>query len=136
MQPLLEGLLRRDRCVLSRCVTLVESRLPRDRLAAQALLDQLARRRRGQSSTPSSFRLGVCGPPGAGKSSLIERLGRAAIEDGRRVAVLPVDPSSSISGGSILGDKLRMPFLSSSEEAYVRVTDDSYLAHSIESSHA
>ena len=121
MQHLLEGLLRCDRGVLSRCVTLVESRHPRDRLIAKDLLDQLARRRKGQE-TKLSFRLGVCGPPGAGKSSLIECLGRAAIADKKRVAVLPVDPSSSISGGSILGDKLRMPYLSSSEAAYVRVT--------------
>ena len=119
MHRLFEGLLRGDRGVLSRCITLVESRLPRDRAEAGHLLDLLARH--GRDRDRSSFRLGVCGPPGAGKSTLIESLGRVALERGRRVAVLPVDPSSSVSGGSILGDKLRMPFLSSCEEAFVRV---------------
>jgi putative protein kinase ArgK-like GTPase of G3E family len=63
----------------------------------------------GSTHKPDSFRIGVSGPPGAGKSSLIEALGCAMVEHGDRVAVLAIDPSSDTSGGAILGDKTRMP---------------------------
>jgi len=110
-----EGILRGDRSVLARAVTLVESAREADReLAEQIVEDCLPHR-------TDSIRVGITGVPGAGKSSLIEALGRFLIDERKeRVAVLAIDPSSGISGGSILGDKTRMPTLAASEMAFVR----------------
>jgi LAO/AO transport system kinase len=94
----------------------LESRRRVEREAAQS-------RRPGATSpvlVPSTFRIGLAGPPGAGKSSLIEALGLELCNRGHRVAVVAVDPSSTRSGGSILGDKTRMQELSTREEAFVR----------------
>jgi LAO/AO transport system kinase len=103
-----------DRSVLSRAITLAESRLDADQELAQQLLTELA------PHTGGAVRLGLTGVPGAGKSTTIETLGLWLVSQGKRVAVLVIDPSSSRSGGSILGDKTRMPQLSLADNAYIR----------------
>lgn len=103
-----------DRRALAQAITLVESTRPDHRAEARVLLDELLPR------TGRSVRVGVSGAPGAGKSTLIEALGLHAIDQGSQVAVLAVDPSSSVSGGSILGDKTRMTDLGRRSEAYIR----------------
>jgi GTPase len=103
-----------DRRALSKAITLVESSKADDHEPARELLALLTPVAR------ASFRIGVTGVPGAGKSTLIDTLGRRAIADGRRVAVLAVDPSSRESGGSLLGDKTRMTHLSGEASAFIR----------------
>jgi LAO/AO transport system kinase len=103
-----------ERAALARAITLIESRRAEDRSLAETLLERLSPRSGG------AWRVGVSGVPGAGKSTLIDRLGLCAISKGRKVAVLAVDPSSAISGGSILGDKTRMAGLAASENSFVR----------------
>jgi LAO/AO transport system kinase len=103
-----------DRRALARAITLVESRRPEDRAPAEALMAALPR------SSIESLRIGIAGAPGVGKSTLIETLGLHAIGQGHRLAVLAVDPSSPVSGGSILGDKTRMAELSRAPAAFIR----------------
>jgi LAO/AO transport system kinase len=103
-----------DRRALAQAITLVESTRVDHRAEARALIDELLPR------TGTSVRIGVSGAPGAGKSTLIEALGLHAIGQGHQVAVLAVDPSSSRSGGSILGDKTRMTDLGREAAAYIR----------------
>jgi LAO/AO transport system kinase len=103
-----------DRRALAQAITLVESRRADHREQARALLDELLPR------TGRSLRIGLSGAPGAGKSSVIEALGVHAIDAGHQVAVLAVDPSSTRSGGSILGDKTRMSDLGRRPEAFIR----------------
>ena len=103
-----------DRRALSKAITLVESSRAADREPARELVSLLA------PVAQPGYRIGVTGVPGAGKSTLIDVLGRHAIADGRRVAVLAVDPSSRESGGSLLGDKTRMTRLSLEASAYIR----------------
>ena len=104
-----------DRRALARAITLFESRRSEDRTAALALSrDLLGAGRR------EALRIGVSGPPGAGKSSFLESFGMALARKGRKIAVLAVDPSSKLSGGSILGDKTRMGRLLREAGAYVR----------------
>ena len=103
-----------DRSALARAITLVESSLDRDRHDAELLLEQLL------PVAGHSIRIGITGIPGAGKSTLIERLGIQALDSGYKVAVLTVDPSSEKSGGSILGDKTRMTLLAARPQAFVR----------------
>ncbi len=91
-----------DRVALARAITLVESVKPEDQVRAQALLDRLL------PLTGNAIRVGISGVPGAGKSTLIDQLGFNLVAQGHKVAVLAVDPTSSKSGGSILGDKTRM----------------------------
>jgi LAO/AO transport system kinase len=111
---LARGVLSGDRRSLARAITLVESRRADDEQRALALLRSLLpRHRRG-------MRVGFSGPPGVGKSTLLERLGMLLVREGRRPALLVVDPSSQRGGGSILGDKTRMPELSREPAAYVR----------------
>jgi LAO/AO transport system kinase len=105
-----------DRRALARAITLVESTRTDHRAQATALLDELL------PDTGAAVRLGISGAPGAGKSTFIEALGMHVISDGRSVAVLAVDPSSSRSGGSILGDKTRMEALSREHDAFIRPT--------------
>ena len=114
---LAEALLARDRAALSRAITLAESRAPRHREAINTMLNALLPRRAGLRS---SLRIGISGPPGAGKSTLIEALGNELLSRGNALAVLAIDPSSSRSGGSILGDKTRMPTLAADRRAFVR----------------
>jgi len=108
------GVLNRDRMIMSRAITMVESNAPRHFDLAQEIVQQLL------PYTGKALRVGVTGVPGAGKSTLIETLGTMLCEDGHRVAVLAVDPSSSVSRGSILGDKTRMENLSKHPNAFVR----------------
>ena len=110
---LAQSLVAGDRRALSKAITLVESSLESDRLAARELLSRLG-------EPKATFRIGVTGVPGAGKSTLIDGLGLAATSAGRRVAVLAVDPSIRQSGGSVLGDKTRMTQLSAAPSAFVR----------------
>ena len=111
---LAEGVTARDRRGLAQAITLIESTRGDHRAAAAALLERL------MPSAGNSIRLGISGVPGVGKSTFIEALGNHVIDAGHRVAVLTVDPSSAISGGSILGDKTRMEQLSRRDEAYIR----------------
>jgi len=103
-----------DRRALAKAITLVESSRTTDRESARELLGTLG------SAPATTFRIGVTGVPGAGKSTLIDVLGCHAILAGHRVAVLAVDPSSRQSGGSVLGDKTRMSRLAAEGAAYVR----------------
>jgi len=103
-----------ERRALGRAITLIESSHPDDREPANRLLDLLT------PHSGRSVRLGISGVPGVGKSTFIESLGNRLIDAGHRVAVLAVDPSSALSGGSILGDKTRMETLSRRLEAFIR----------------
>ena len=103
-----------DRRALAKAVTLLESRQPDDMAASRALLEELV------PHTGGAARVGITGPPGVGKSTFIEALGVHLIESGLKVAVLAVDPSSPVTGGSILGDKTRMEHLAQSDRAYIR----------------
>lgn len=103
-----------QRRAVAKAITLVESTRADHRAQADALLTQLL------PHTGRSFRLGISGVPGVGKSTFVEALGLFLIAQGHRVAVLAVDPSSTVSGGSILGDKTRMEQLSVHERAYIR----------------
>jgi LAO/AO transport system kinase len=111
---LAEGVLKGDRRALAQAITLIESTRPDHRRDASALLQRLL------PHAGKSIRLGISGVPGVGKSTFIEALGNHVIDQGHRVAVLTVDPSSAISGGSILGDKTRMESLSRRPQAYIR----------------
>ena len=111
---LADGVTAGNRRMLAQAITLIESTRSDHRAAASALLEQL------MPSAGNSIRLGISGIPGVGKSTFIEALGNHVIDTGHRVAVLTVDPSSAISGGSILGDKTRMEELSRRDEAYIR----------------
>ena len=112
--PLGAGVLAGERRALARAITLVESTRREHRQRAAALLAELAPR------TGRSLRIGISGVPGAGKSTLIEALGTWLLGHAHRLAVLAVDPSSSVSGGSILGDKTRMPRLATEPRAFIR----------------
>jgi LAO/AO transport system kinase len=103
-----------DRASIARAITLVESRRADHREQAQQLLAELL------PHTGRAERIGISGVPGVGKSTFIDQLGTNLIGAGRRVAVLAVDPSSGRTGGSILGDKTRMPRLANDEHAFVR----------------
>ncbi len=103
-----------QRRALAKTITLLESTRPDHRARADALLNALL------PASGGSFRLGISGVPGVGKSTFIEALGLFLIERGHRVAVLAVDPSSSVNGGSILGDKTRMERLAMDPRAYIR----------------
>lgn len=110
-----EGILKGDRAVLARAITLIESSRDLDRQIADDVLERCL------PASGKSIRVGVTGIPGAGKSCLIEALGKHLISERReKVAVLAIDPSSQFSGGSILGDKTRMTFLASSDMAFIR----------------
>ena len=108
-----------DRAALARAITLVESKREDDRAAARELLDGLMPR------TGGAIRVGITGVPGVGKSTLIEAMGTSLIAAGHRLAVLAVDPSSTRTGGAILGDKTRMPGLATNPAAFVRPSPSS-----------
>ncbi|MEQ9187513.1 MAG: methylmalonyl Co-A mutase-associated GTPase MeaB [Cryomorphaceae bacterium] len=104
---------------LSKAITLVESTLPEHRKQALELVDSIYEHRK------PSIRLGITGIPGVGKSTFIETLGRKILSEGKKLAVLAVDPSSKKSGGSILGDKTRMEELSKDQNAFIRPSPSS-----------
>src|SRR6185503_7985159 len=116
IDELTAGVRAGDRTLVGRALTLVESSLPEHQEQAQELLARLA------PAIGGARRIGVSGLPGAGKSTLIERLGTWLLDRGHRVAVLAVDPSSVRTGGSILGDKTRMTKLAQDPRAFVRPT--------------
>jgi len=109
----------RQRRAIAKTITLLESTRADHRAQADALLTELL------PHTGRSFRLGISGVPGVGKSTFIEALGLYLIAQGHRVAVLAIDPSSTVSGGSILGDKTRMEHLSVHPQAYIRPSPSS-----------
>ena len=108
------GITHQDRRALAQAITLVESTRSDHRAAAERLLDALP------APGPDVMRIGISGAPGVGKSTLIEALGQIVTGAGERVAVLAVDPSSTRSGGSILGDKTRMIELARDQRAFIR----------------
>jgi LAO/AO transport system kinase len=114
-----QGVRAADRAVLAQAITLVESRDHEDSNLAQALLTRL------MPLTGKSRRVGITGVPGVGKSTLIDTLGMRLVGQGKRVAVLAIDPSSSLTGGSILGDKTRMNRLALEPNAYIRPSPSS-----------
>jgi len=113
------GILAGDRVLLAQAITLVESGLSADQELATALIQELL------PHTGQSFRIGVTGVPGVGKSSFIEVFGERLLDAGKKVAVLAVDPSSSLSKGSILGDKTRMERLALDKRAFIRPSPSS-----------
>lgn len=114
VQAMFEGIRNNDRTALGRGITLIESTLKEDRKLAQELIQKCL------PYSGKSFRLGITGVPGVGKSTFIESFGLLLIEKGKRVAVLAIDPSSIRTKGSILGDKTRMETLSSHKDAFIR----------------
>lgn len=119
VEDLATRVLAGERRGLAQAVTLVESTLPAHAEKAQRLMERIL------PHTGGSLRVGVTGVPGAGKSTFVDALGAHLLSLGKRVAVLAIDPSSSVSGGSILGDKTRMPRLGVSERAFVRPSPSS-----------
>ena len=118
-KDMLNGTAATQRRAMAKAITLLESTLPDHRVQADALLTQLL------PHTGKSLRIGLSGVPGVGKSTLIETLGLWLIDKGHKVAVLAIDPSSSVSGGSILGDKTRMEHLSVHPSAFIRPSPSS-----------
>lgn len=116
LPDLLEGLLKRDRIVLARAITLIESKRLDDRKSASELMDLLL------PYAGKSFKVGITGVPGVGKSTFIEAFGKHLTSKDLSVAVLSIDPSSSKTRGSILGDKTRMTALSTDPNAFIRPT--------------
>ena len=103
-----------DRKAIATAITLVESTKHEDQDSTNRLLTLL------ESQQTQSIRIGISGPPGVGKSTFIEAIGHSVLESDERLAILAIDPSSSISGGSILGDKTRMESLSRNENTFIR----------------
>ncbi len=114
VEELAAGVLANSRPVVAKAITLVESSRPADRDRAKRLLVAL------REHTGRSVRVGISGVPGAGKSTFIDAMGRRLIGKGHRVAVLAVDPSSSRTGGSILGDRTRMGELAAEKDVFIR----------------
>ena len=119
MDDLAAGVLAGDRTAMGRAITLVESTRPDDRRLAQELLSRLLPHAGG------AHRVGISGVPGSGKSTLIDTLGTRLTAAGHRVGVLAVDPSSMVTGGSLLGDKTRMARLAADENAFIRPSPSS-----------
>jgi LAO/AO transport system kinase len=111
---LIEGIRSGDRRSLARAITFAESTRPEHRVIADAVLEAVL------PSTGNAVRIGISGPPGVGKSTFIEAIGNHIISQGLRLAVLAVDPSSRLTGGSILGDKTRMGELANQPNAFIR----------------
>ncbi len=113
-EDIYNGIISGDRILLSRGITLIESELPKDKVAAQDLIQRCL------PHSGNSFRIGITGVPGVGKSTFIETFGLNLIKENHKVAVLAIDPSSTRTKGSILGDKTRMETLSVNENAFIR----------------
>ncbi len=119
IEKLAAGLRAGDRASLARAITLVESRRADHQASARDLVQELL------PATGNAIRVGITGSPGVGKSTTIDALGMFLIEQGHKIAVLAVDPSSARTGGSILGDKTRMARLAASDHAYIRPSPSS-----------
>ena len=111
---LINGILQQDKSALSRAITIIESSAQKHQQQAKEIIESCL------PHANHSIRIGITGVPGVGKSTFIESFGKLLISQGKKVAVLTVDPSSSISKGSILGDKTRMEELVKEEKAYIR----------------
>ncbi|MBS4209664.1 methylmalonyl Co-A mutase-associated GTPase MeaB [Bacillus sp. FJAT-50079] len=118
-EQLVDGILSGSRTALSKAITLIESRIAHDQQLAQVMMQSLL------PHAGKSIRIGITGVPGAGKSTFIEALGTVLCDHGHRVAVLAIDPSSTINGGSILGDKTRMELLARHPQAFIRPSPSS-----------
>ena len=114
IKDLIEKIKYQDRKAIANAITLVESKKEEDRKIAELLINQLS------SIEKKSIRIAISGPPGAGKSTFIEALGSEILKENRNIAVLAIDPTSTITGGSILGDKTRMEKLSRNENVFIR----------------
>ena len=114
IKDLIKKIKSQDRKAIANAITLVESKKEEDRKIAELLINQLS------SIDKKSIRIAISGPPGAGKSTFIEALGSEILKENRNIAVLAIDPTSSITGGSILGDKTRMEKLSRNENVFIR----------------
>jgi len=119
IEEFVKGIRNGDRRLLSRAITLVESSRPEHEQLAHEILDRCL------GDGGNSIRIGVTGAPGAGKSTFIEALGLEILREGKKVAVLAIDPSSTRTKGSILGDKSRMEQLAARPEAFIRPTPSS-----------
>lgn len=114
IEAYVEGVLTGNRLVLSRAITLVESQLSSDKELAQAVLEQIL------PHSGRSVRVGITGVPGVGKSTFIETFGKHLTQQGKKLAVLAIDPTSQLTKGSIMGDKTRMEELAHDPMAYIR----------------
>ena len=123
VDQLFEGLVNEERAALARSITLVESTNHVRRTEAKQLLTKVLEHNAIHKT--KTFRIGLTGPPGAGKSTFIEAMGKLLIQQNHKLAVLAVDPSSRTTGGSLLGDKTRTPELSASPRAFVRPSPNS-----------
>ncbi|WP_299110011.1 methylmalonyl Co-A mutase-associated GTPase MeaB [uncultured Winogradskyella sp.] len=113
-QAYIDGILKGDRVILSRAITVIESNLESDKILAKEIVQEIL------PSSGKSIRIGITGVPGVGKSTFIEAFGLRLVKAGHKVAILSIDPSSQRSKGSILGDKTRMEELAVLQEAYIR----------------
>lgn len=118
-EELMQGILSGNKRILGKAITLIESKKTEHRIQAEDLL------KRVMPYTGNSVRIGVTGVPGAGKSTFIESFGKLAIQQNQKVAVLAIDPSSTLNKGSILGDKTRMEDLAREENAFIRPSPSS-----------
>ncbi|MCW3160886.1 methylmalonyl Co-A mutase-associated GTPase MeaB [Chryseobacterium oryctis] len=118
-EELIKGIQSGNKRLIAKAITLVESKKAEHRIQAEELLKKI------MPFTGNSIRVGITGVPGAGKSTFIESFGRLAISNGKKVAVLAIDPSSAINKGSILGDKTRMEELAKEENAFIRPSPSS-----------
>lgn len=114
VEEYIQGVISRDRVILSRAITLIESTLPSDQQIAEKVMEGIL------PYSGKSIRIGITGVPGVGKSTFIESFGKLLVEKGHQLAVLAIDPSSQKSQGSILGDKTRMESLAADKRAYIR----------------
>lgn len=115
-EELYPQILNGDKQALSSAITLIESQGSENHAEARSLIEKCI------SSNRNSWRIGITGVPGVGKSTFIEAFGKIVLESGHKLAVLAIDPSSNVSGGSILGDKTRMDWLSKQDNAFIRPT--------------
>lgn len=118
-EELIDGILSGNKRLLAKAITLVESKKPEHKVQAEELLKKIL------PHTGKSIRIGITGVPGAGKSTFIERFGQLALHKGKKVAVLAIDPSSSVNKGSVLGDKTRMEDLAREQNAFIRPSPSS-----------
>lgn len=109
-----EKLIKGDRVALAKAITIIESARPEDQEFAQNLISKSLKK------VKKSFRIGITGPPGVGKSTFIESIGKHILKDRKKLAILTIDPTSQVSKGSVLGDKTRMQDLSSNKKVFIR----------------